>query len=62
MTIYQRWNIATGIFKCPHLYKRVQREDVLPSDIVELDHGTLQKRTIGQLAELGLLLHPSNCQ
>lgn len=47
---------------CPYLHKCVQREDVLPSDVVELDHGTLQERAIGKVIELGLPFHTSDCQ
>lgn len=61
------WGILTvapqrGSDTCPYLHKCVQCEDVLPSNIVELDHGTLQKRAVGKVTELGLPFHTSNCQ
>lgn len=46
----------------PYLHKRVQGKDVLPTNVVELDHGTLQKRAIGEVTELAWALHTSNCQ
>lgn len=46
----------------PYLHKCVQREDVLPSDVVELDHGTLQEGAVGKVTELGLPFHASDCQ
>ena len=46
----------------PYLHKRVQCKDVLPTNIVELDHSTLQKRAIGKVTKLGRAFHTSDCQ
>lgn len=46
----------------PHLHKRVQCKDVLPTNIVELDQGTPQKRAVGKVTELGLPFHTSDRQ
>ena len=57
-TVALQWRSDTH----PYLHKRVQGEDVLPADIVELDHGTLQKRAIGEVTELGLPFHARDGQ